>query len=87
MVDRIKRRDGEAVGYRYWVARLAHRHDMAGTARNTADGAVEVHVRGPEADMPRFEARLLEGPFSARVTSVTRTESDQDLPLEFWILG
>lgn len=76
----------QGVGYRFWVARLAREHGMAGTAQNTADGAVEVHVYGPATDMPQFEARLLEGPFWANVASVTRTESDQDLSVEFRIL-
>ncbi|MEN8143491.1 MAG: acylphosphatase [Gemmatimonadota bacterium] len=76
----------QGVGYRAWVARLAGQHDMAGTVQNTAEGAVEVHVRGPSAEMPRFEARLLEGPVFARVTNVTRTDSGQTLPAEFRIL-
>jgi acylphosphatase len=39
----------QGVGFRYWVQRQARTLELSGTARNLADGRVEVVVEGERA--------------------------------------
>jgi len=52
----------QGVGFRPFVYRLAHQHDITGWVRNV-DGAVEIHAEGRPAQLQRFnEALLSEAP-------------------------
>ena len=52
----------QGVGFRPYVYRLAHRHDITGWVRNV-NGAVEIHAEGTPAQLQRFnEALLSEAP-------------------------
>ena len=48
----------QGVGFRPFVYRLAHRHDIAGWVRN-ANGVVEIHAEGQPAQLQRFSDDLL----------------------------
>lgn len=51
--------------------------NLAGYARNLADGSVEVVARGPHEDLVRLLAYLHRGPSLARVTAVETMWGDQ----------
>src|SRR4030066_908115 len=52
----------QGVGFRPFVCRLAHQHQITGWVRNV-DGAVEIHAEGRPAQLQRFsEALLAEAP-------------------------
>ena len=48
----------QGVGFRPFVYRLAHQHDIAGWVRN-ANGAVEIHAEGWPVQLQRFSDALL----------------------------
>jgi hydrogenase maturation protein HypF len=48
----------QGVGFRPFVYRLAHQHDITGWVRNV-DGAVDIHAEGLPAHLERFSAALL----------------------------
>src|SRR5512139_2201922 len=48
----------QGVGFRPFVYRLAHQHDISGWVRN-ANGAVEIHAEGRPAQLQRFSDALL----------------------------
>src|SRR5512146_1144849 len=48
----------QGVGFRPFVYRLAHQHDISGWVRN-ANGAVEIHAEGRPAQLRRFSDALL----------------------------
>lgn len=63
MPDRVARRitiNGrvQGVGFRPFVYRLAHQHDITGWVRN-ADGAVEIHAEGAPTQLQHFSEALL----------------------------
>jgi acylphosphatase len=55
----------QGVGFRWWTRARALELGLAGWARNTADGRVEVVVEGPRATVDRLLAMLGEDPSSA----------------------
>lgn len=48
----------QGVGFRWMAARLARSFGLAGTVRNRADGAVEIHAWGDPESRNRFRAAL-----------------------------
>ncbi|WP_392542622.1 acylphosphatase [Oryzobacter telluris] len=60
------RGDVQGVGFRWWTRSRALELGLAGFARNTADGRVEVVAEGPEDALTRLVALLAEQPSSAR---------------------
>src|SRR3970040_1581507 len=48
----------QGVGFRPFVYRLAHQHQITGWVRNV-DGAVEIHAEGGPAQLQRFSDALL----------------------------
>ncbi len=61
----------QGVGFRPYVWTLAHRHELAGSVRNTS-GAVLIEVEGSSAQLDRFDAELAAlAPPLARVDSVS----------------
>lgn len=56
----------QGVGFRWWVRARALGLGLAGHARNTADGRVEVVAEGPRAGVERLLALLAEEPSGAR---------------------
>ena len=68
----------QGVGFRWWTVRQAQSLGVSGWVRNRTDGSVEVMAIG-DADAVRGLARLCEqGPSAARVTSVARSEAEDD---------
>lgn len=62
----------QGVGMRWWIRSRALESGLAGWARNTDDGRVEVVAEGPRGRVEAFLATLREGPDRpGRVTSVT----------------
>jgi acylphosphatase len=64
----------QGVWYRDSVRRVAERHDVAGGARNLADGTVEVVLEGEPEAVAAVEAYCREGPPDALVTRVDATD-------------
>jgi acylphosphatase len=67
----------QGVGFRWFVVNEARALDLAGYARNLADGSVEVIARGEGPSLERLAAALARGPAAARVASVSRTDSSE----------
>jgi len=61
----------QGVFYRAGAVREAYRLGLAGSARNLADGRVELVVEGPPADVEAFLAWARIGPPRAHVTGIT----------------
>jgi acylphosphatase len=64
----------QGVGYRYWAQRTARELGLAGWTRNLYDGRVEIFAEGDEAKLEELERRCKQGPRSAEVEAVTRTD-------------
>ena len=67
----------QGVFFRDTLRRLAERHGVAGWARNTHEGTVEVVVEGDEESVARVVAFAHEGPEGA---AVERVEIEEQLP-------
>jgi len=66
----------QGVGFRPFVYRLATRHHLAGSVRNTS-GSVEIDAEGPPESIEAFLGALTdEAPALARVDCVTAIEAD-----------
>lgn len=66
----------QGVGFRAATAGEAHRLGLRGTARNLADGRVEVLAAGEAHAIEALGEWLREGPELARVDSVERAAVD-----------
>ena len=66
----------QGVGYRYFVARRAAEHGVAGTVRNLPDGSVEVVAEGALPALRGLLDELRTGPGHARVESVDERWSE-----------
>jgi acylphosphatase len=58
------------VGFRVFVLREARRLRLSGWVVNRPDGAVELEVEGPQADLLALQNLLRKGPSGARVEQV-----------------
>ena len=63
----------QGVGFRWFVREAARRMNLAGWVMNRPDGAVELAVEGPDADVDRLEQAVQAGPPGAFVEAVQRT--------------
>ena len=70
----------QGVGFRWATVEQGRRLGLAGWARNLPDGAVEVVAAGDAAAVERMVAWCRQGPPSARVSSVDRSDGPQDFP-------
>lgn len=70
----------QGVGFRYATVEQGRRLALAGWARNLPDGAVEVVAAGDGEAVERLVAWCRQGPPSARVASVERSEGPRDCP-------
>jgi len=66
----------QGVFFRASTRAEAERLGLSGHARNLADGSVEVVASGDAVALRELEAWLQQGPPSARVQAVVRTELD-----------
>jgi len=74
----------QGVWFRAATREQAQALQLAGQARNLADGSVEVLAYGPLEAIEKLEAWLAVGPPLAKVTEVVRQPlSDEDPPGEF----
>jgi len=71
----------QGVGFRYAAVREGRRLGLAGWARNTPDGNVEIVAEGPPVALQTFVAWCHQGPPSARVTAVRERGEADDEPL------
>lgn len=60
----------QGVGFRFFVRERAALDGIAGWARNTDDGSVEIEAEGDREAVDRFERAVRQGPAGARVESV-----------------
>ena len=61
----------QGVGFRFFVQRVAARHQVVGFVKNLADGRVEVLAEGPAQSVEAFKNELATGP---RFSSVDHLE-------------
>ena len=69
----------QGVGFRYATVEQGRRLGLNGWARNLPDGAVEVMAAGDAAAVERLVAWCRQGPSSARVATIERIETHEDL--------
>jgi hydrogenase maturation protein HypF len=76
----------QGVGFRPFVYRLAHQHQITGWVRNV-DGAVEIHAEGRPAQLQRFsEALLIEAPPLSAPGALAITDCTAEQIQDFSIL-
>src|SRR5260370_42000807 len=68
----------QMVGYRAWTVETARRLGLRGWARNRPTGSVEALVTGDDDAVPAMIEACREGPFSARVRDVARSDDAHD---------
>lgn len=66
----------QGVGFRWWTLRVSEELGLAGSVRNLEGGGVEVHARGEQGALERFEEQLHRGPRLARVDAVDRVPGE-----------
>lgn len=76
----------QGVWYRVTTARQAEQLSLRGSARNIADGTVEVIAAGDPEAISRLCAWLWDGPSGARVTGVEVQEFNDPVAPGFRIL-
>jgi acylphosphatase len=72
----------QGVGFRYATVNEARRLGLAGWARNTPDGMVEIVAEGPAAAVQSLIDWCAHGPPSARVRDVQQTVIEAGEPLQ-----
>ena len=65
----------QGVGYRDWAVFAAREVGVSGWVRNEPDGSVAAHAEGSDSGVETFVVRCQNGPVSAKVFSIDRTES------------
>ena len=76
----------QGVGYRYYARETANELGLAGWARNTWDGDVEVVAEGEEGRLARFIGFLREGPQRAEVTDIDiKWEAPENITGRFYV--
>ena len=70
----------QGVGFRYFVASLARRHDLDGYALNLADGRVEFLLQGETDHIDKVIEQIRRGPPHARVDEVSLVDSREAVP-------
>jgi acylphosphatase len=77
----------QGVGFRWFVWREAERLALGGSARNLADGSVEVIAAGSDEALGELGRALARGPAAAHVTNVEKTEVPHEMvvPNDFHI--
>jgi acylphosphatase len=68
----------QGVFFRAWAQGEARELGVSGWIRNCADGSVEAHLAGEEADVVRMIERMRRGPSNARVEDVTVEDTDPE---------
>lgn len=63
----------QGVGFRYFAATVAVRHDIRGFVRNCVDGTVEIDAEGPEESLQSFLVEIRRGPSYGHVDHVEET--------------
>ena len=57
----------QGVGFRYFTANFARKHDLTGWVRNRPDRGVEMEVQGSAEMLSLFRVTVNDGPILARV--------------------
>lgn len=66
----------QGVGFRAFVIREARALGLVGSARNLADGSVEIVAEGGRAELERLAAAVRRGPTLARIERVEERWSE-----------
>ncbi|MCP4431910.1 MAG: acylphosphatase [Gammaproteobacteria bacterium] len=66
----------QGVGFRYFVKMHADDLNLKGSARNLADGRVEVLLQGASENIEQLFNKLKQGPRFSSVSSVEMTECE-----------
>jgi acylphosphatase len=66
----------QGVGFRYYTARSAERHQLTGWVRNLPDGSVQACFEGEEAAVTSMVNWCRSGPEAARVEELTEQPGD-----------
>lgn len=72
----------QGVGFRYSAQREARKLNLAGFARNEADGSVYCEAQGKEDDLKQFLEWCHKGPWLAKVDRVEKKEASIDESLK-----
>ncbi len=75
----------QGVGFRFFVRERAALEGVAGWARNTDEGAVEIEAEGNREAVDRFERAVRQGPAGSRVESVEAVDVTPEQRREFEI--
>jgi acylphosphatase len=71
----------QGVGFRYYVLRRSRALGIAGWVRNLPDGSVEIVASGTPDQLNTVESWLHEGPSSARVTCVDKSNISDEVDM------
>ena len=71
----------QGIGYRRWAADVATKMKLSGWVRNTADGAVEIMVKGEQERVNAFLKECLKGPLFATVLGIQPVGVPQNAPV------
>jgi len=77
----------QGVGFRPFIYRLAVKNKLKGYVKNLADGAVQIHVEGPEKSIHRFREGLEEPPALAEIDEIVLEETEPHGLQEFEIIS
>ncbi|WP_214878507.1 acylphosphatase [Exiguobacterium sp. ERU653] len=66
----------QGVGFRYFSQETAQQYGIKGWVRNQSDGAVELHVEGPEKDIEAFKKALKDGNRFVGVEKIEEKETE-----------
>jgi acylphosphatase len=72
----------QGVGYRAFVERRAHEHEVEGWVRNRRDGSVEAAFAGPDEEVEAMVEACRRGPRHGRVDALETEEAGPDLLAE-----
>lgn len=76
----------QAVGFRWWTARVAQQLGLVGTVRNLPDGRVEVQAFGLTRELTALRLLLNQGPPAARVDHIEEISHIGQHSTEFRII-
>ncbi|NOY22534.1 MAG: acylphosphatase [Acidobacteria bacterium] len=77
----------QGVGFRYFVATVANRHNIRGFVRNCMDGTVEIDAEGPEERLQSFLSDIRRGPSYGHVDHLEETQLQPKGYSSFDIVG
>jgi acylphosphatase len=66
----------QGVGFRWYVADMARRLNLAGWVKNREDGAVELCASGNDKSLASLETAVRKGPAGAHIAAIEEVEGN-----------